>query len=318
LTAPPPFPTPYDGSSRLFTISMKPIGPADWIASGQDLEQMLIEKDRLNRDIPDLVFVEEADTREAQSELLYILVDHLLQHQPETYRREGQTIVIGDRRVVDLDDRNRPALLAAANLVADDLVIMRRNETGWRLVAASLCFPSSWTLSEKFGRPLQEIHNPVPGFGEGTRTAGMIQRIFDNLQRGQPAIRWNWSLQSDRTLYKPLSSIQRDERAAAKPPRFAHGAASAFIRVERQTLRKLPVSGDIVFTIRINLDPMVALAAHPDRARLARGLASELAALDPDQIDYKGFGADRDRLIADLGAIATGHPCPAEPVSSLL
>jgi hypothetical protein len=306
VTAASSFPTPYDGSSPLFTISMKPIDPAGWIAPGPDLERMLAEKDRLHREIPDKVFVEEAGTRAAQAELLELLSGHLLQAQPETYRRDGRFIVIGGSRRVDLADSDRPPLLTAAGLVADDLLIMRRNETGWRLVAASLCFPSSWTLSEKFGRPLQEIHNPVPGFGEGTRTAAMIERIFDNLQRGQPAIRWNWSLQSDLTLYKPLSSIQRDERAAAKPPRFANGAASAFIRVERQTLRKLPVSGDIVFTIRINLDPMLALAAHPDRARLAAGLAGQLASLDAAQIDYKGFGADRDRLIADLEQIAAG------------
>jgi hypothetical protein len=306
LTAPPSFPTPYDGSSPLFTISMKPIDAAAWIAPGPNLLPMLAEKDRLNREIPDLVFVEEAGTRDAQAELLSLLTDHLLQRQPETYRRDGGSMVVAGSRSVDLSDQNRPPLLTAADLVADDLILMRRDDTGWRLVAASLCFPSSWTLLEKFGRPLQEIHNPVPGFGEGTRTAAMIQRIFDNLQRGQPAIRWNWSLQSDLTLYKPLSSIQRDERAVAKPPRFADGAASAFIRVERQTLRKLPVSGDIVFTIRIDLDPMLALAAHPNRARLAAGLAAQLAALDAAQIDYKGFGADRDRLIADLERIAAG------------
>lgn len=283
---------------------MKPVAPAGWIAPGPNLLPMLAEKERLFGEIPDMVFVEEAETRAAQAELLDLLAAHLLEQQPETYRRDGDRIEVASGRTVDLADQSRPPLLTAASLVADDLLIMRRDDTGWRLVAASLCFPSSWMLSEKFGRPLQEIHNPVPGFGEGTRTADLIQRIFDNLQRGQPAIRWNWSLQSDLTLYKPLSSIQRDERAIAKPPRFADGAASTFIRVERQTLRKLPVSGDIVFTIRINLDPMLALAAHPDRARLAKGLAEQLAALDPDQIDYKGFGADRDRLIADLGVIA--------------
>jgi len=283
---------------------MKPIGEESWIEPGPDLESMLAEKDRLNRQIPDFVFVEEAGTREAQAELLQTLADHLLRQQPNVYRQDGNTILVGDDRRVDLADMTRPPLLTAAGLVADDLLIMHRDAAGWRLVAASLCFPSSWTLSEKFGKPLQQIHNPVPGFGEGTRTADMIQRIFDNLQRGQPAIRWNWSLQSDRTLYKPLSSGQRDERAVARPPRFSNGAASAFIRVERQTLRKLPVSGDIVFTIRINLDPMLALAAHPDRARLAGGLARQLAALESAQVDYKGFGADRDRLIVDLEQIA--------------
>jgi len=285
---------------------LKPIDPAEWIAPGDNLEAMLAEKDRLNREIPDLVFVEEPGTREAQAELRDLLAAHLLECQPVLYRRDGNAISVGRVRTVELADAGRAPLLAAAGLVADDLVLMRKDDSGWRLVAASLCFPSSWTLSEKFGRPLQQIHTPVPGFGEGTRTADVIQRIFDNLQPGQPVIRWNWSLQADRALYKPLSSVQRDERAAARPPRFADGAASAFIRVERQTLRKLPVSGDIVFTIRIDLDPMSALKTHPDGARLAAGLAAQLAALDSAQVDYKGFGTDRDRLIADLQQVAAG------------
>lgn len=302
------FPTPYDGSSRLFTIGLKPVDTSGWIAPGGDLLDMLAEKDRLNCEIPDLVFVEEPDTRKAQAELRDLLADYLLAAQPATYRRAEDLVTVGGIRSVDLASPDRPPLLAAANLVADDLVLMRKDASGWRLVAASLCFPSSWTLSEKFGRPLQQIHNPVPGFGEGTRTADVIQRIFDNLRPGQPVVRWNWSLQSDRTLYKPLSSTQRDERAVARPPRFVDGAASAFIRVERQTLRKLPVSGDIVFTIRINLDPMLALEADPDRPRLAAGLAAQLSELTPAQIDYKGFNADRDRLVADLLRIAARQP----------
>lgn len=301
-------PTPYDGSSRPFTIGLKPIDPTGWIAPGDDLMDMLAEKDRLNREIPDLVFVEEPDTRKAQAEVRDLLADHLIAAQPATYRREGDVVTVAGHRSVDLASPARAPLLAAADLVADDLVLMRKDASGWRLVTASLCFPSSWTLSEKFGRPLQQIHNPVPGFGEGTRTADVIQRIFDNLQPGQPVVRWNWSLQSDRTLYKPLSSIQRDERAVARPPRFADGAGSAFIRVERQTLRKLPVSGDILFTIRINLDPMLALEAHPDRPRLAAGLAAQLSELTSAQLDYKGFNADRDRLVADLLRIAARQP----------
>nr|WP_295469489.1 DUF3445 domain-containing protein [Mesorhizobium sp.] len=302
------FPTPYDGSSRPFTIGLKPIDTSGWIEPGGDLLDMLAEKDRLNREIPDLVFVEEPDTRQAQAELRDLLAEHLIAAQPEIYQRKGDVLTVAGGRRVDLASPDRPPLLSAADLVADDLVLMRKDASGWRLVAASLCFPSSWTLSEKFGRPLQQIHNPVPGFGEGTRTADVIQRIFDNLQPGQPVIRWNWSLQSDRTLYKPLSSIQRHERAVARPPRFADGAASAFIRVERQTLRKLPVSGDIVFTIRINLDPMLALEAHPDGPRLAAGLAAQLLELDSAQLDYKGFNADRDRLVGDLLRIAARQP----------
>ncbi|WP_292253174.1 heme-dependent oxidative N-demethylase subunit alpha family protein, partial [Mesorhizobium sp.] len=168
-----------------------------------------------------------------------------------------------------------------------------------------LCFPSSWSLREKFGKPLQEIHEPVPGFGPGTRPAELINRMFDGLQ-GQAVERFNWSIQADDRLYHPLSNVERIDRATNRPSRFPDGDvnAHAFIRVERQTLRKLPVSRDILFTIRIHLDPLKLLADHPDRATLAASFAEQLLALDQQQLDYKGLTADRDRLVALLGRMA--------------
>ena len=97
----------------------------------------------------------------------------------------------------------------------------------------------------------------------------------------------------------------------SKPPlrrKFdADAPAHAFIRVERQTLRKLPVSGDILFTIRIHLDPVSVLRNHPDHKSLAASFAAQLSALDTDQLDYKGLTADRDRLAEVLGEMAAGR-----------
>jgi hypothetical protein len=176
------------------------------------------------------------------------------------------------------------------------------------LVAGSLCFPSSWSLQEKFGKPLHEIHVPVPGFGPGSRPDALIARMFDALPAARPVERYNWSIQAGDALYLPLSNSQRDDRTASRPSRFPAGdiAASAFIRVERQTLRKLPVSQDILFTIRIHLDPLRILENHPERAALATTFAAQLGALDEAQLDYKGMSADRDRLVNLLLAMARG------------
>jgi hypothetical protein len=173
---------------------------------------------------------------------------------------------------------------------------MRRGETGWRLAAASLSFPSSWRLREKFGRPIHEVHAPVPGFGGGTRNAELIGRMFDNLRPETGMIRWNWSLYGDDALHHPHDS---------PPNRFGGGAKAegVFLRVERQTLRKLPASGDIVFTIRIAVDPLAELERHSDRARIAVALVTQLQALDAAQLDYKGLTLERDRLIARLAEI---------------
>jgi hypothetical protein len=200
--------------------------------------------------------------------------------------------------------------------VQEDLILMRRGDSGWRLAAGSLCFPSSWSLREKFGRPLQDIHTPVPGFGAGTRMADLIHRMFDNLKVEQPVQRWNWSIQAGADLYLPLSNDQRADRAATRPSKFPDGdmAARAFIRVERQTLRRLPSSGDILFTIRIHLDPLAVLARHPERAALAAAFAAQVGALDVAQLDYKGLTADRDRLIDLLREMAAAQP-PADALA---
>jgi hypothetical protein len=301
--------TPYDGSSKLFTIGLKPLEPADWIEVDRHLLPYLAEKRRLYGEIPERVFVEEDGTREAQREVLDLLGAYLPESFPNTHRRTDAGIEV-------VDTANHPTLpsgladaplVAASLLVQEDLILMRRDDSGWRLAAGSLCFPSSWSLTEKFGKPLQQIHEPVPGFGPGTRPAELINRMFDGLQ-GQAVERFNWSIQADNALYHPLSSVERIDRATNRPTRFPNGdvKAHAFIRVERQTLRKLPSSRDILFTIRIHLDPLAVLARHPDRATLAVSFAAQLEALDLDQLDYKGLTSDRDRLISVLNHMAKG------------
>jgi hypothetical protein len=299
--------TPYDGSSKLFTIGLKPLDPADWIEVDDHLLPYLGEKRRLYDEIPERVFVEEDGTRDAQQEVLDLLGAHLLERFPETYRRTGSGVeVVGAVGRLPASLADAP-LAKASRLIQEDLILMRRGDSGWRLVAGSLCFPSSWSLLEKFGKPLQDIHAPVPGFGPGTRPAELINRMFDGLQ-GQAVERYNWSIQSDDALYHPLSNLQRIDRATNRPSRFPDGDinAYAFIRVERQTLRKLPVTRDILFTIRIHLDPLVVLARHPDRATLAVSFAAQIEALDLAQLDYKGLTADRDRLMSVLNHMANG------------
>lgn len=279
--------TPYDGSSTPFTIGLKPLDLAEWIEVDEHYSSYLEEKRRLYAERADQVFVEEPATRDAQQEVLDLVEAHMRDRHPDL-PREGSGG--GD------------APLRTASLqVQEDLILMRKGEDGWRLAAGSLCFPSSWTLTEKFGLPMHLIHQPVPGFGAGTRNAELIDRMFDRLQ-GQAVQRMNWSIQSGDRLHHPLSGLQREDRAAQRPSKFPQGdvEAHAFIRVERQTLRKLPGCGDILFTIRIYLDPLRVLMRVPERAALAASFAGQLAALDQAQLDYKGLSADRDRLVAML------------------
>jgi hypothetical protein len=276
---PRPLHAPYAGRHRPFTIALSPLDPADWLEVDDRREADLAEKAAILAAQPDVVMAEPGMAA------------------AETEAR--------DRIAAHLAARGLPGgpgapgaspLVEAALMVQDDLVLMRRGPDGWRLASAVLAFPSSWSLREKFGRPMDGIHAAVPGWAGpmGARVA----RIFDNLAPDAPVWRLNWSLQSGGGL-----------REARPKEVVNHGpdrdpSAALLVRVERQTLVKLPVSGDILFTIKVMLDPVDALAGHPDGARLAAGLAEQLAGLDADQLAYKGLARTRGTVLARLRAVA--------------
>lgn len=288
--------TPYDGSSKPFTIGLTQLDPDRWIEPDELLQHYLGEKKRLLSKERGAVFSAAAGTDEAQRELLAVLVDYLPVRYPDIYRRDGATMTVGERRVALDGDA---ALVTAGSLVQDDLVIMQRTDDGWRLRAAYVAFPSSWSLAEKYGRTMDEIHAPVPGFEHGTRNAELISRMFDNLPPGRFVERFNWAVNVDGALHLPKS---KSEGVAAGAVEITE--ERTFIRIERQTLRKLPQSGAIVFTIRIYSDPLTMLRRRPDAATLARAFVEQLRALTLPQAAYKGLVSKREALVAALLSIA--------------
>jgi len=296
MTQPPFRHTPYDGSSQPFTVGLKPIEEDVWLEPDPFLTTHLGEKERLFAADPDIVFRQEQGTEDAQREVLALVADHLDRCHRGSHRVSGDAVlIVEDGRNIVLADA--PALLTASRMVQEDLVLMRPGPDGYRLVAASLCFPSSWSLAEKFGQSMTGIHDNVPGFNGG-RMGQMVARIFDNLRAGQLLERFNWSIYPDGDLHHPQPKQVRVDIADS-------ALARLFLRVERQTLRRLPGSGDILFTIKIHHDPLAALEKQDDRSSLAAGLRQQLLALDADQLAYKGLGPTRDALAEALGAVDT-------------
>jgi dimethylamine monooxygenase subunit A len=292
--------TPYDGTSKPFNIGVRPLDLNDWIEVDTNLQAYLSEKALHYQNDRHQVIVSEETSVEAQSEVLDLLSEHMCERYPNIYRKTENGIDILDGQFhVALDDQSLTPLAIAAKLVQEDLVLMSASPDGWRLVAASLCFPSAWNLLEKFAHPLHKVHAPVPGFGTGTRNASVIDRMFDNLRPEQSVMRWNWSLHEDGKLHHPTSHSGSESR-------FGNGdiGGHVFLRVERQTLRKLPKTGDIVFTVRIYLDPLEVLETLPDGAKLAMAIDEQLSQFSAEQENYKGLVGERERLSARLKQIA--------------
>jgi hypothetical protein len=295
--------TPYAKASS-FVIGLSALDPRQWIEPDGDLAGFLDEKDRLRQTQFDAIFRQVDGSEPGQRECLDLLVGHLVADHPDLYRRCGDCLQFVGRSV-DLA-ADQPPLLTAGSLIQDDLVILSRRDTGWTVVAGYVAFPSAWSLAEKIGHPMETVHAHVPGFEGGTRNAMMLNRIFDNLQPNLPAVRMNWSIYPEGELYWPP---ERNEAAKRRP----FDPAGNFIRVERQVLRRLPVTGDIVFSIRIYSDPLAALQNLPDAAAVARALVERLHGFTSEQLAYKGMVSRRAALIGFLDDLAERH----SPVASL-
>jgi dimethylamine monooxygenase subunit A len=260
-----------------FRIGVQPLEAENWLVFSDQLKAYRAEKAELIKTKFDEVFAAEPETSDAQ-------VEALERVSAFTSAKLGFQI--------PPCPTNEPPLQHAARYIEDDLVLMRKGDAGWRLAAGSLCFPSSWRLRDKFGHPLDIVHGTVPGFGTGTRNATIIARMFDTLAVDTPVIRANWSIYPDNALHHPGTHGEPIREFELDRPNINQG----FFRSERQTLIKLPISGDILFTIRIGVEPLSQTVARGD----AQKLASALRLMNDDERRYKGMLQAADRLADEL------------------
>lgn len=182
----------------------------------------------------------------------------------------------------------------AGRSVQEDLCLMERDESSWRLTAGSVCFPTRWSLADKIGGTLADIHGPVPGYAE--QIGDQVDRFFDRMAVGAMAYRINWSLVGDAARRLPASDRQAPERLPADP------ATQLFLRVERQTLRRLEQHEAIVFGIRIHVWPLgTVLAALPPSA-----FADEILTAPTKVARYKNLEGLREELARWIDAGGEG------------
>jgi dimethylamine monooxygenase subunit A len=233
-----------------------------WIEIDQALGDELALKEQLLQERYPEVFASLPGSELAQAEVLESLLTHLCHYFPQYYdREENQIRNLVTQQVWKINDFEAAPLDLAGRLVQEDLCLLRPGVSGYELVAASVCFPSRWRLADKMGRCLGQIHAPVPGYAE--KLSSPVDRFFEQLKVDRPVWRMNWSIADSPDLFLPpkLESEPLNTTIDASNVR-----EKLWIRTERQTLRRLAKTGNILFTIRTHLYPFHVLEAYPDAA----------------------------------------------------
>lgn len=225
----------------------------------------------------------------AQQEVLDLLLEHLPRRFPKSFAREGDRLInhrTGETWTLD-EWRNRPLDLAGRWVQEDLLVLLPSADGIYHLVAGSLFFPLYWRLADKLGRPLGQIHAPVPGYDQALERP--MDNFFARLQPDHPGYRLNWSILDTPELFLGTLHhypIPADITAANAGDRL-------WIRVERQTLRRLPQSGGVPFTVRTYTYPLAILQQYPEAAA---GLVKTIAQIPPDMQRYKSIAPIRPAI----------------------
>ena len=279
--------TPYLNGQGGVRIGLKPINEENWLEiDGKFKEEINLKKNLLSSNKTE-VLQSSTDSQAAQEELLELITNHLEEYHSDKYDFDGKIIhVKATKESVDLLNKDLVPIETASLLVQEDLILMNPRGDEFCLEAASLSAPSHWSLTDKFSKNLMNVHEGVPSYKE--KIGNRVNQIFNKLPTDKILERLNWSLFDSPNLFQPLRSKThiKIKKKVVK---------DLYLRVERQTIRKLPVHGSIVFTIRVHVDPLLSISKNQD---LLNGLDLAIKNLPQEMKDYKSINKIEKEVLA--------------------
>lgn len=285
---------PFGGGKFRLSMGLTSLHPHAWLEFDENFAADLARKRALLETRHDDAFLALPEAEPAGMELLRLLAIHLPRYHPALFRAEGDVLL--NAATGEAWDTAAPTLHpldVAGRLVMEDLCLIQSAGECHILVGASLCSPARWQLAEKLGKPLAAIHGPVPGYDDVL--ARPVEHFFAALKPDRLVCRFNWGIADDPVPFQPVA-----------PPVSAGVTAEnagerLWLRVERQTLRRLPLTGAVVFAIR-TIITRLDQAITPGQT--ARDLAAAIGDMPAATQRYKHIAPFAPALLAWLEKIA--------------
>lgn len=303
MPVPPPYPNwsvnstkplPYRafryGPKYNVTMGLRAVDPIEWIELDNNFPKYHADKAIRLQERGSKCVKTHAEAYPAATELLRELTDYLPARYPSLYERTPvgiNNLWSGESFNIEERPLKEDPMAMCARLVQDDLAIMIEQPDGqYRLLAGAILLAGFWRLSDKFGMTLSNIHTSgdVPHFREKLES-GMM-KFFQRIKPETIYGRNNYFIQVDDCLpWSPSIGNEDDAEVSWGTAEKNKIIDHHWFRSERQTLRRLPKSGAVVFTIRTYFHPVTDIAEEdyvPGR------LASAVRSWDDWVSHYKG------------------------------
>lgn len=236
------------------------------------------------------------------------------QFYPEIYEVTANSItnkITGDkvtRKQVLATDGAYESIELVGKLVQEDWLLMKKeSESGeYILIGGYLAFPTHWSIARAIGWSLAKIHENIPGTPESrAKFVNMISMVLDRslADPKRIVVRNNWFVEADPRYALPdyirsqakeqkeLFAVLTSDEPIAKKKELLKKLAC--LRIERQTLRGLPASGVVVFSINPYVYQLKTILENPEvTEKVFRGLKQKY----PESTDTDMIGMIRDIL----------------------
>ncbi|HTK08576.1 MAG TPA: DUF3445 domain-containing protein [Ktedonobacteraceae bacterium] len=179
--------------------------------------------------------------------------------------------------------------------VQEDLLLLKEDTTnGMPLVAGHLCFPNDWCLEDKMGQSFLSIHQPVPLFAE--QIGRSSQLLLERLKIGRPVWRTNWAFKGSSRL-NLTPRFAEEQRQSNQQITATTIGERCFLRMERQTLSRLPHTRGILFTVHTYQAPLMEEVHNPEQVQR---MLTILQTTPDAMMRYKNIAGFYEHLIAYL------------------
>jgi hypothetical protein len=211
-------------------------------------------------------------------------------------------------QTLDLDDDSTEPLLQMSYLIEEDFMLLEEVGGTLRIRAASNAYSSSGRLVASVGHDVEWAHEPVPQLTH--KLGGKINRVLGSIHAATPCERFNWQITPMATVFFPHDDPHAANAAAMREVLAelcrdpARAGEFLWIRVERQTLMRLPHSNAVAFSLHTYSDPLSYLQSDVESVRAIWALLNNYS---EERWKYSEMDIVREPLMIWLEAAARWH-----------
>ncbi|PKY06341.1 hypothetical protein P168DRAFT_339547 [Aspergillus campestris IBT 28561] len=196
----------------------------------------------------------------ACKELMEMVLQFVCARYPKYFSLEDNRIFHNRILGTEQDVRSsHPLEILIQNIPEDFAIMMRDEKTGFYFLRAGvICSALGWNIGTKIGLQLHEIHAPIPDYREKMQFS--MDRFFTKMPTEKPIQRGSWGLEINQPLYMPPGDPHEAIRHTQDPNLHLE---DCHLRVDWQTLRRLPLSAGILFNFKAVFTPVSEFRDEP-------------------------------------------------------